>query len=99
MLSIRLSRTGKKNAPSYRVIVTEKSRDPWGKYLEILGFYNPRLASKIFNLKEDRLKYWLSVGAKLTPTIHNLLVNQGVIKAEKVRVTKPKKKETEEKGT
>lgn len=93
MLSIRLSRVGKKNTPLYRLIVTEKRRDPWGKNLEILGFYNPRLSAEISNIKEERLKHWLKIGAKLTPTVHNLLVNQGIIKEEKVRIVKPKKKE------
>lgn len=98
MLSIRLSRIGKKNEPSYRLIITEKRRDPVGKFLEILGFYNPRVSSEISNLKEERLKYWLKIGAELTPTVHNLLINQGVIKGDKIRLVKPKKKEkTEEK--
>ncbi len=99
MLSIRLSRVGKKNTPLYRLIVVEKSRDPWGKYLEILGFYNPRLSPEISNLKEERLKYWLNFGAKLTPTVHNLLINQGIIKGEKVKKVKIKKKKEEKEKT
>jgi small subunit ribosomal protein S16 len=97
MLSIRLSRIGKKNKPSYRLIVTEKSRDPVGKYLEILGFYNPRLSSEISNLKEERLNHWLKIGAEPSPTVHNLLINQGIIKGNKIRLVKLKKKEMEEK--
>lgn len=94
MLSIRLSRTGKKNQPSYRLIVSEKTKDPWGDYLEILGVYNPRVSAEIVNLKKDRLNYWLSKGAKLSATVHNLLVNQGVINAPKVKIVKLKKKAT-----
>jgi len=97
MLSIRLSRTGKKNQPSYRVIVSEKTKDPWGTYLEILGYYNPRKAAEIFSLKEERLKYWISKGAKLSATVNNLLVNQGVLNVPKVRIVKVKKsKKTKE---
>ncbi len=92
MLSIRLSRTGKKNQPSYRLIVSEKTKDPWGDYLEILGAYNPRVSSEITNLKKERLEYWLSKGAKLSATVNNLLVNQGVIKAPKIKIVKIKKK-------
>lgn len=93
MLSIRLSRTGKKKQPSYRVIVTEKSRDPWGKYLEILGVYNPRTNPRTIDFKNDRIKYWLEKGAQPSPTVHNLLVDAKIIEAEKVKATSPKKKE------
>jgi small subunit ribosomal protein S16 len=91
MLSIRLSRTGKKSQPSYRLIVSEKAKDPWGTYLEILGLYNPKIEAKITNLKEDRLKYWIEKGAKLSATVNNLLVGQGVINVPKVKVVKVKK--------
>ncbi len=94
MLSIRLSRVGKKKQPSYRLIVTEKSRDPWGKHLEILGSYNPRTEPNSIQLKEDRVKYWLEKGAQPSPTVHNLLVDAGIIKGEKVKATSPKKKES-----
>lgn len=91
MLVIRLSRTGKKNQPSYRLIVSEKAKDPWGKYLEILGFYTPKSDAKIWDLKEDRLKYWIGKGAKLSATVNNLLVSQGVLNVPKVKVVKAKK--------
>jgi small subunit ribosomal protein S16 len=100
MVSIRLTRVGKKNQPIYRLIAVEKTKDPWGRHLEILGFYNPRVSAEIQNLKEERLKYWLSCGAQLTPTVHNLLVNQGVIQGPKVKKVKHKKqKEVKEEAT
>lgn len=91
MLVIRLSRTGKKNQPSYRLIVSEKSKDPWGTYLEILGHYNPRTEAKIVDLKEERLKYWISQGAQLSATVNNLLVTAGVVNAPKMKVQRRKK--------
>jgi len=91
MLVIRLSRTGKSAQPSYRLIVSEKSKDPWGKYLEILGHYYPKKEAKLVDLNEERLKYWIGKGAKLSATVNNLLVNQGVINTPKVRVVKAKK--------
>ncbi len=91
MLSIRLSRTGKKNQPSYRLIVSEKTKDPWGTYLEILGHYNPRSEAKIVDLKEDRLKYWIGKGAQLSATVNNLLVTAGVIATKKMKVQRRKK--------
>lgn len=92
MLVIRLSRTGKTAQPSYRLIVSEKSKDPWGKYLEILGYYYPKKEAKIVDLKEERLKYWLSKGAKLSETVNNLLVNQGVVNTPKARLVKISKR-------
>ena len=92
MLVIRLSRTGKSAQPSYRVIVSEKSKDPWGKHLEILGHYYPKKEAKLVDLKEERLKYWISKGAKLSETVNNILVNQGVINAPKVRMVKISKR-------
>lgn len=88
MLQIKLSRIGKKKKPIYRVIITEKTRDPWGKYLENLGNYNP--STKESTLKAERINYWISQGAQPSPTVHNLLVSQGVIKGEKVRASKSK---------
>jgi len=94
MLTIKFSRKGKKNQPFFRIIVLEKSKDPRGDFLEDLGFFNP-LTKKI-SLKVDRIKHWISKGAQPTGSIHNLLVKEGVIKADKVKVTKIHKKKTEE---
>ncbi|MBL7054093.1 30S ribosomal protein S16 [Patescibacteria group bacterium] len=86
MLTIKLSRRGKKNQPFYRLIVLEKSKDPFGDFLEDLGFYNP-LTKKI-SLKADRIKYWISKGAQTTGTVRNLLISNEIIKGAKVKVTK-----------
>jgi len=84
MLVIRLIRTGKRNAPSFRVILVEKTASPkTGKFLEILGNYNPRL--KELNLKKDRIKHWLTQGVKTSDTVHNLLVKDGIIKGPKIK--------------
>ncbi len=92
MLVIRLSRTGKSAQPSYRLIVSEKSKDPWGKYLEILGYYYPKKEAKFVDLKEERLKYWMGKGAKLSETVNNILINQGVVNTKKVRLVKISKR-------
>ncbi|MBU0531365.1 MAG: 30S ribosomal protein S16 [Candidatus Uhrbacteria bacterium] len=90
MLSIRLSRTGKKKQPHYRVIVVDKQRDPWGKAIEILGSRNPR--TKETTLKEERIKFWIEKGAQPSNTVWNLLIESGVIKGEKRGVTHISKK-------
>ena len=90
MLKIRLARVGKKKRPTYRFIVNEAARDTYGKALEILGHYNP--FSKVVEVNKDRILYWISQGAQVSPTVHNLLVDQNVISGEKVRASKGKKK-------
>lgn len=81
MLIIRLHREGKKNSATFRIVVTEKQNAAKGKFLEILGSYNPHLNSKIF--KKERINHWLSKGAKTSDTAHNLLVSAGIIKGPK----------------
>lgn len=90
MLSIRLSRRGKKKQPFYRVIICEKTKDPWGDYLENLGNYNPR--TKELNLKADRIKYWLDKGAQPSDTVWNFLIEKGIVEGKKRTVTKISKK-------
>src|SRR3989344_2256956 len=86
MLAIRFVRIGKKSHPLYRIVVMEKGKNPHSSYLENLGTYNPHTKEK--NIKKDRAEYWLSKGAELSATIHNLFVDQGLVKAKKVRASK-----------
>lgn len=83
MLTIRLTRVGKKKQPSYRFIVSEKSRDPWGKALEILGMYNPLANPVVLKVDTERVNYWISKGAQLSDTVNNLFIDQGIVKGEK----------------
>jgi small subunit ribosomal protein S16 len=89
MLTIRLSRIGKKNKPMYRLIISEKSKDPYADALEVLGSYNPY--TKELQAKNERIQYWISQGAGTSPTVNNLLIKNGVIQGEAVRATKIKK--------
>ena len=82
MLVIRLFRVGKKKQPSYKVVVTNKQNPPQGgQFIEQVGFYNPLTNEK--TLKEDRIKYWLSVGAQASDTVHNMLITEKIIEGEK----------------
>lgn len=87
MLSIRLSRVGKKRAPVYRIVVMPKHKDPWAPSTEILGHYNPRTTPKEFVIKADRVKHWLSQGAEATDSIWNLLIENKIIEGEKRATT------------
>ncbi|MDD5567053.1 MAG: 30S ribosomal protein S16 [Patescibacteria group bacterium] len=93
---LRLSPTGKRGQKFFRLIVSEKTKDVFGKYLELLGNYNNHKSPAEANLKVDRIKYWLAQGAQPSPTVHNLLVDQKIITEPKVAAWKPKKKKDEE---
>ncbi|MCK5123485.1 MAG: 30S ribosomal protein S16 [Candidatus Pacebacteria bacterium] len=97
MLRIRLSRVGKKNKAQFRITVADGHRAPTGKFIEILGHYNPHTKEKVF--KQERVEYWISKGAKPSATIHNFLVDAGIVKGKKVTSWKPKKKKGEDKPT
>ena len=71
-VKIRLMRIGKKKQPSYRVVVKEARSPRSGEYIEQVGFYNP-LGEKDVRFEMDRIKHWLSVGAKPTDTVKRLL--------------------------
>jgi small subunit ribosomal protein S16 len=94
MLRLKLKRIGKKKQPSFRIIVLERHKDPYGDFLEDLGFWNRR--TKEVSLKKERIKYWLSKGAQPTPPLYNLLISQGILKGKKIAVHKKPKKKKEE---
>ena len=77
MLAIKLMRTGAKKQPSYRVIVKEKKSKRDGAYLENVGTYNPTREPAEINLKMDRVRYWISQGAKPTETVDRLIKASG----------------------
>jgi small subunit ribosomal protein S16 len=78
---IRLTRKGTKKKPFYRIVAAdiEKPRD--GRFLELLGTYNPMVEPVAITLKEDRVKYWLGEGAKPSTTVQSILKQQGVSQA------------------
>ena len=89
MLKIRMQRIGRRHQPHYRVVVIDGRRGPKsGKFVEILGHYNAKMGE--FKVKEDRASYWISVGAQPSDTVHNFLVDAGVVEGKKVNVL-PKK--------
>ncbi len=83
MLTIRLSRTGKRKQPYYRIVLQEKTRDPWSPAIEFLGSINPRVDRADAELNEERIKYWISKGAEVSKGLHNLFIDKKFIKGEK----------------
>ena len=72
MLVIRMQRVGRKNDPAFRVVLTEKRSKPKSGEQEILGSYHPKTKETI--LKNERISYWISKGAQVSATVHNLLL-------------------------
>lgn len=91
MLTIRLSRVGKKNKPTYRLVISEKARDLYGRVLEFLGSYDPH--AKKLEVKAERIKYWLKHGSGMSATVNNLLIRNNIIEGKIVKATRMKKKE------
>lgn len=89
MLMMRLQRVGRKNDPSYRIVVTDKRTGPKSdKHVDRLGSYNPKLDH--VQLDVEKAKEWLAKGVQPSDTMHNILVDQKVIKGKKINVL-PKK--------
>lgn len=89
MLMIRLQRIGRKNDPSFRAVLTDsKNSTKSGKFLEIVGTYNPKSGVKTF--QTERIQYWLGKGAQLSDTMHNFLVAEGAVKGKKINVLSKK---------
>ena len=91
MLMIRLQRVGRKNDPSFRIVVTEKrNAAKGGKFLEVVGAYNARFGKTV--LDKERAKHWLSHGVQLSDTAHNIFVQHKLATAVKKKFgNKPKK--------
>ncbi len=78
MVRIRLRRIGLKGQPSYRVVIADKESPRDGRFLEIVGFYNPRTNPATLDFKEDRIYEWMSKGALPTESVAQLFKTAGV---------------------
>ncbi len=98
MLKIRLQRVGRKNDPSFRVVVMDSRKDSQsGKFIEILGNYNARQGKPTLN--GERIKHWMSQGAQVSDTLHNLLIQEKVITGQKINVLPKKSPPAKEAGS
>jgi len=101
MLKIRLQRVGRKNIRVFRVVLTDsKNSTKSGRFQEILGTYDLENDKKEVNA--DRVKYWISKGAKPSDTIHNFLLDKKIISGKKINTlpkrTPVKKEEPKKEG-
>ena len=80
-VKIRLRRTGRKKQPTYRIVIADSRSPRDGKFIEVIGQYQPRSGEQALNLQADRANYWLDNGAQPTDTVRSLLRKAGVLKA------------------
>ena len=92
MVRIRLRRVGLKGQPSYRIVAADKEAPRDGRFLEILGFYNPRTNPSTLTVKEDRVYHWMKNGALPTESVEQLFKSIGTLE----RFERLKKGEAEE---
>lgn len=78
---IRLRRTGRKNSPTFRIVVAEGTSPRDGRFIEIIGQYYPRQGDQAVQLNTERANHWLDVGAQPSDTVRSLLRKAGVLKA------------------
>jgi small subunit ribosomal protein S16 len=79
MVRLRLRRVGLRNQPSYRIIAADKEKSRDGRFLEIIGFYNPRTEPSTIDLKEDRIFSWLSQGAQPSDSVAQIFKQVGLM--------------------
>ena len=79
MVRIRLRRIGLRHQPSYRIVVADKESPRDGRFLEIIGSYNPRTNPFTMQLKEDRVYHWMSVGAQPSESVLQLFKSVGLV--------------------
>lgn len=87
---MRLQRIGRKNSPSYRVVVVDSRQAvSSGNFVDMIGFYEPKSGTR--RVDAEKAKAWLAKGVQASPTVHNMLISLGVIAGEKITVQAPKK--------
>ena len=79
MVRIRFRRVGMRGQPSYRIVAADKESPRDGRYLEILGFYNPRTEPTTLTVKEDRVFHWMKNGAKPTESVEQVFKTAGTM--------------------
>jgi len=95
MIKIRFLKTGKRNQPTFKIVVINSQRAPQsGRFIEEVGFFNPQTKEKV--LRKERIEHWLKVGAKPSPRVLNLLISERIIKGKKIPVHKEVKEEKKE---
>lgn len=73
MVKVRMTRMGAKKSPFYRIIATDSRSPRDGRFIEILGYYDPQKSPEVFHIKAERLDWWVNHGAQMSDTVASLL--------------------------
>lgn len=94
MVKIRLRRMGAKKQPTYRLVVADDRSPRDGRFIDIVGHYNPRTEPKTLEVNADKVKEWLAKGAQPTETVRRLIAEKGLMERAPIREAKraPKSK-------
>jgi len=85
---IRLRRVGAKKQPSYRVVVADSRAPRDGRFIDVIGFYNPRTKPTTITINEEKARKWLSQGALPTESVASLLYRAGIVDMRSARYRK-----------
>lgn len=85
MVKIRLKRTGRKHQPHYRIVAADSRSPRDGRFIEKIGYYNPRTKPPTLQYDKDILTKWMDNGAQMTDTVHDIFVREGIIKQSSKR--------------
>ncbi len=88
MVKVRLRRMGAKKQPTYRFVVADSRSPRDGRFIEILGHYNPRTEPKTLEVNADKAKEWLAKGAQPTETVRRLFAEKGIMERGPIPTTK-----------
>ncbi len=89
MLAIRLSRTGSKKKPFFRVVVSDSERARDSRFVEILGHYNPRTRPAVVEVNKERVEHWLRAGARPSDSVRTLLAHHLTVPAQPAEAAPP----------
>lgn len=79
MIKLRLRRMGAKKRPSYRIVAAESRSPRDGRFIEVVGFYDPLTEPSTIKLNDERIRHWLSVGAQPTDSVRSILRQNGLV--------------------
>lgn len=85
MVKIRLKRTGRKKLPFYQIVAADSRAPRDGKFLEIVGHYQPTAKPHAVTIKKDRVSYWMQTGAQPTDTVRSLIRSTGLLHELRLR--------------
>ena len=92
MVKLRLKRIGRKDAPHYRIVATDSRSPRDGRFIEELGWFNPKAKTELYKINVEGIKKWLGNGAQPSDTVKGILIREGILERDKGAPCDRKKK-------